>query len=42
MIIQHNEDLAFFGIRFINHFEEVDKVGALVTFADQTVYFACT
>ena len=26
MIIQHNEDLAFFGIRFINHFEEVDKV----------------
>ena len=26
MIIHHNEDLAFFGIRFINHFEEVDKV----------------
>ena len=26
MIIQHNEDFAFFGIRFINHFEEVDKI----------------
>ena len=26
MIIQYNEDPAFFGIRFINHFEEVDKV----------------